>query len=401
VRAWRVGIRFVAAAVLCGGNLSSLAQEDPVAPPVLDGREGRPLSIDRFRPVPALRVESHRPARARFPVVDVHVHPRIRLRSDPDLLDAYVQVMDQQNIAVSVSLDGQLGEAFLEHLAFLNARHSDRLVVFANIDWKGDGKEDEPASWDCHRPDFARRMARGLSEARERGAAGLKLFKDFGLSYKNPDGSHLAIDDPRWDPIWQACGELGLVVLIHTADPSPFFAPIDERNERWEELHRHPEWSFAGPEFPKRAELLAARNRVIGRHPRTVFIAAHVGNDGEDLAEVSRWFDEYPNLYVEIAARINELGRQPYTARKFFIDYADRILFGTDGPRTPERLTAHWRFLETWDEYFPYADTPVPPQGLWNIYGIGLPDDVLRKVYFENAARLIPGVRERLEKWNQ
>jgi len=188
-------------------------------------------------------------------------------------------------------------------------------------------------------------------------------------------------------------------VLIHTADPVAFFEPIDAENERWEELSRHPDWSFHGEDFPSHDELLAARNRVIARHPGTVFIGAHVANYPEDLARVGEWLDAYPNLYVEIAARIAELGRQPYTAERFFRRYADRILFGTDGPRSHGRLVPHWRFLETRDEYFRYADEPFPPQGLWNIYGLGLPDDVLRKVYHENAARLIPGVERRLDAY--
>jgi predicted TIM-barrel fold metal-dependent hydrolase len=183
---------------------------------------------------------------------------------------------------------------------------------------------------------------------------------------------------------------------MHTGDPAAFFRPIDEHNERWEELRRHPDWSFYGPLWPKRDELLAARNRVIARHPKTTFIGAHVANNSEDLATVGQWLDRYPNLVVEIAARIGELGRQPYTARRFFLKYSDRIMFGTDGPRVRERLLPHWRFLETYDEYFPYAENPFPPQGLWNIYGLGLPDDVLKKVYYENAVRIIPGAKEKL-----
>jgi len=175
-----------------------------------------------------------------------------------------------------------------------------------------------------------------------------------------------------------------------------FFQPIDERNERWEELHRHPEWSFYGPQFPKREALLAAFLAIVERHPQTTFIGAHVASNSEDLKTAGEWLEKYPNLVVEIASRISELGRQPYTARKFFLKYADRIMFGTDGPRVPERLFPYWRFLETDDEYFAYAENPFPPQGFWNIYGIYLPDDVLKKVYHENAARIIPGVREKL-----
>lgn len=385
-------VRRFASALLLGTFASVTAgQEAP-----LDGRDGRELLLDRFRPVPKLKVAEHHLTRAKFPVVDVHVHPRIRFRHSPEQLDEFVHVMDRQNIAICVSLDGGMGEAFDEHVSYLWKKYRERFVIFANIDWQGDGKEDEPATWDCQRPDFARRMAKELARLKPLGASGLKIFKDFGLKYRNADGSLIKIDDPRWDPIWQACGELGLPVIMHTADPTAFFEPIDETNERWEELHRHPEWSFFGAQWPTRAELHAARNRVMTRHRKTTFIGAHLANDGEDLAEAGRWLDEHPNLVLEIASRINELGRQPYTARDFFFEYADRILFGTDGPRSPDRLVLYWRFLETRDEYFPYAETPFPPQGFWRIYGIDLPEDVLRKVYFENAARIILGVKERL-----
>jgi len=363
--------------------------------------DGRPLELSRFRPQSMLKTPSNPPVRAKCPVVDVHVHPRHKLHHSTEALDDYVRLMDEQNIAVSVSLDGQTGDALEEHLDYLWSEYRDRFVVFANVDWRGAGSADDPATWDCQRPEFGRLMAEKLRAAKQRGVSGLKLFKQFGLGYRNPDGSLLAIDDPRWDPVWTACGELGLVVIIHTADPAAFFTPVDERNERFEELSRHPDWSFFGDKFPSRDELLAARNRVIARHPRTVFIGAHMANNPEDLATVGRWLDEFPNLYVEMAARLAELGRQPYTSRAFFINYADRILFGTDGPRTRDRLLPHWRYLETYDEYFPYAGDVYPPQGLWNIYGIGLPDDVLKKVYYENAARIIPGVRERLEKFGR
>ena len=364
-----------------------------------DGQDGRPLALSQFRPQSMLRVPQTDLRRATFPVVDVHVHPRIRLRHQSEALDAFVQLMDQQQIAVCVSLDGKLGEAFEEHAQYLWQRYRDRFVIFANIDWQGDGDATDPASWDCHRPDFGRRMARALEDAKRRGASGLKIFKRFGLTYRNPDGTLVSIDDSRWDAIWKACGELGMPVIIHTADPAAFFRPIDARNERWEELSRHPDWSFSGADFPSREALLQARNRGIARHPKTIFIGAHVANNPEDLTTVGKWLDTYPNLYVELAARIAELGRQPYTARRFLVAYADRTLFGTDGPRSAERLQLHWRFLETRDEYFPYSERSFPPQGLWHIYGLGLPEVVLRKIYAENAAKIIPGVAERLEKF--
>ncbi len=367
----------------------------------LDGEDGRPLALNQFLPHTGLVTPAENPHRAKFPVVDVHVHPRLKLRSIEEQIDEYVRVMDKQNIALSVSLDGQLGESLEEHKKYLWTKYRDRFVLFANIDWQGSGKSEEPGSWDCHRGEFGRRMVMALKEAKKQGVSGLKIHKMLGLFYRNPDGSFMEIDDPRWDPIWEVCGKLKLPVLIHTGDPVAFFRPVDRFNERWEELSRHPDWSYSGEEFPTHAELLAARNRVIARHPETIFIGAHVAGYPENLAEVGKWLKKYPNLHVEIAARIAELGRQPFTARKFFLEYPDRIMFGTDGPRSVGRLRPHWRLLETRDEYFSYAENQYPPQGFWNIYGLDLPDEVLRKVYAENAARLIPGVSERLKKYSE
>lgn len=402
IASWRFVFLLLLLAVL-GGSIHADAQEsdrplDGRDGRPLDGRDGRPLALSNFRPQPQLVAPSTDVVRAKFPVIDVHVHPRLRFKHVPELLDQFVTVMDQQNVAVCVSLDGRLGDQLAEHQQYLS-KYKDRFAVFANIDWQGDGQRDDPASWACHRPGFGRRMADALADAKSRGAVGLKVFKMLGLYYKNPDGSLIAIDDPRWDPIWQACGELGLPVIIHSADPVAFFDPVDERNERWEELSRHPNWSFADSKFPRHDELLAARNRVIARHSNTTFIGAHVANYPENLPEVARWLDAYPNLVVEISSRIAELGRQPRAARQFFVDYQDRIMFGSDGPRPAARLRPQWRFLETDDEYFPYAENPFPPQGLWNIYGIHLPDQVLRKVYHENALRVIPGLGEKFANY--
>ncbi|MBX7165387.1 MAG: amidohydrolase [Pirellulales bacterium] len=371
----------------------------PATDAPLDGREGHPLALENFRPRSMLRLDNHPPQRARFPAVDVHFHPRLKMHSSPQGLDEYVRLMDEQNIALSVSLDGGTGESLAEHRKFLWTKYPDRFVIFSTLDFIGAGKNSEPETWDCHRPEFGRRAAELLADAKAQGASGLKFHKTFGLAWKNPDGSLIKIDDPRWDPIWEACGRLDLPVLIHTADPAAFWEPIDEQNERWEELKRHPEWSFHGPQWPPRLELLEALLRIVARHPQTKFIGAHVASNAEDLRTVGRWLDAYPNLYVDLAARIAELGRQPYTARDFFLKYSDRILFGTDGPRTRGRLLPHWELLETRDEFFAYGDEPFPVQGFWNIYGLDLPDEVLRQVYLENALRLIPGVRERYERW--
>ncbi|MEC9096870.1 MAG: amidohydrolase family protein [Planctomycetota bacterium] len=374
----------------------SWAQEES-----LDGREGRNLALGNFRPRPTLKVRQTLLEQALFPVVDVHTHFRHRLKHDLGKLDEYVQLMDKHNIAVCCSLDGKLGNTLDTHLEYLGTKYPDRFVVFANVDWQGGGDENDPSTWACHQSGFGEKTARQLQLAVGHGVSGLKLFKQFGLSYKNPDGSLIKIDDPRWSPIWKACGQLGIPVIMHTADPIAFFRPIDETNERWEELFRHPEWSFPPDKYPTRESLLAARNRVIERHPDTNFIGAHLANSSEDLVTVASWLEKYPNLYVEFASRIGELGRQPYTARRFFLKYTDRILFGTDGPWPELRLTYYWRFLETYDEYFPYSEKEFPPQGFWRIYGIGLPPRALRQIYYENACRIIPGVKSKVSNYRR
>jgi predicted TIM-barrel fold metal-dependent hydrolase len=357
------------------------------------------LSIDEFLPQPKANLRTTPLNRAAFAVVDVHTHFWVRLRHDADQLTGWVELMDRNNIAVCISLDGQLGHQLEEHIRYLWTDHKDRFVIFANIDFQGKGKADRPETWDCNQPEFARQIAQQLAAAKELGISGLKVFKSFGLQYRNADGTLTQIDDPRFDPIWQACGELGLPVIIHTADPSAFFDPITPANERYEELKRRPEWHFPADRFPRRADLHAARNRMFARHAKTTFIAAHFGNDAEDLEEAVQLLENHPNVVLDIASRISELGRQPYSARDFLVQYQDRVLFGTDGPWPEQRLHSYWRFLETRDEYFPYSEKPIPPQGLWRIYGVYLPEDVLKKIYHANASRLIPGIAARLEKW--
>ncbi len=249
--------------------------------------------------------------------------------------------------------------------------------------------------------DYASQQAREIERAKRSGAAGLKILKKLGLTVRErgSQGRLVRIDDARFDPMWEAAGALGMPVFIHTADPDAFFLPVDRFNERWEELAHHPEWSFYGKDYPSKPELLAERNRVIARHPRTIFVALHVANHPENLDEVTAWLEQYPNMHVEIAARIGELGRQPRRAVKFFDRYQDRIMFGTDAtpngaafPQqdlTPAMYRIYFRFLESLDEYFDYAPSPTPPQGRWKIYGLGLPDGTLKKVYHDNAAHLL------------
>lgn len=385
-------------------NCSSVVAQEPSAPEFsgdASALQGEELLLKDFRPQSKLVTHQTEKDQAKFPVVDVHSHFHFKVRGNQEMLDDFVQVMDRNNIAVCVSLDGQLGGRFDSHKQFLWEKYRDRFAVFLNVNWIGDGDADDPPTWDCHRPGFAKRTADQIAQAATQGASGLKIFKRFGLGYRNPDGTLVKIDDPRWDLIWQACGQAGIPVIIHTADPAAFFDPMDEKNERYEELMRHPDWSFHGKDFPSRGELLDARNRVIARHPSTNFIGAHVANNSEDLGVVAAWLDQYPNLYIEPASRISELGRQPEAARKFLIRYADRLLFGTDGPWPEPRLRIYWRFLESSDESFDYSEKVPPPQGFWKIYGVNLPDGVLRKLYFENAVKLIPGVAERVATFRE
>lgn len=364
------------------------------------GVSGQSLPLADFRPEPQLRVPQTELQHARFPAVDVHTHFWIRLRHDPQQLHEFVKLMDRNHIAVCVSLDGQLGNQLAEHMRYLWTDYRQRFVIFANINFRGSGDAQRPESWDCNQPDFVHRTVLELEEAQQRGVSGLKVFKSFGLTDRNADGTLIAVDDPRFDPIWETCGRLGMPVIMHTADPSAFFQPIDARNERYEELSRHPDWHFPADKFPSREALHAARNRLFARHRQTTFIAAHLGNDGEDLAQTAQLLADHPNVVLEFASRIAELGRQPYTAREFLIAHQDRIMFGTDGPQPETRYRLYWRFLESRDEYFPYSEKDFPPQGFWRIYGVELPDEVLQKIYFKNAARFIPGVAQRLEKFS-
>lgn len=348
-------------------------------------------TIDQYAPRSKLQVKQTRLGRSKFPVIDVHTHLGFRLKRDPQSLAKYIELMDRQNIAISVSLDARLGNEAV-HLKYLRP-HGNRLVSFAHIDFVGDGDREQPATWACNQPGFVRLISQQLKTAASNGICGLKFFKTFGLNIKRSDGSLHKIDDPMWFPIWETCGQLGLPIIMHTADPMAFFDPIGPENERFEELLRHPDWSFYGDQFPSRESLLEDRNRIIEKFADTKFIGAHVANSSEDLTTVGQWLDRYPNLSVEIASRIGELGRQPFTTKAFFEKYQDRILFGTDGPWPEARLGYYWRFLETHDEYFPYSEKQPPPQGLWNIYGVDLSDAVLEKIYFRNALEIIPGLK--------
>jgi predicted TIM-barrel fold metal-dependent hydrolase len=299
--------------------------------------------------------------------------------------------MDEAGVAALVDLDGGGGDALSRAVERTQAAHPGRFAVFAGLAY--DAWRTEAA--------FGELEAERLRDAAGRGARGLKVWKHLGLVARDPVGRLVAVDDARLDPLWRTAGELGLPVTIHVADPIAFFAPLTAENERYEELTEHPDWHFWPPRDPGRAddpdatgfptfdELMAGLDRVLARHPGTTFIGAHVGCAAEDLALVSGMLERHPRYLVDLAARLGELGRQPYTARAFFLRWADRILYGTDHPTDPVDHRLHARFLETWDESFDYGRSDPPGQGRWQICGLGLPDEVLRQVYAENARRLI------------
>ncbi len=396
------------AGLMAGSGMASRAEEarPQAAPPKRSGGPEKRLDLSDYEPKSMLVVPETHVERARFPVIDVHTHisfaavqrngvaigEKIKFLAEPSDLLA---VMDRKNIHTMVDLTGGVGEGLVAAVQKFQEPHPGRFVVFT-----------EPWYSRSNQPGYPQFQADAIEKAHRAGAKGLKVLKTLGLYLRQniTSGPLVKVDDRRFDPMWEVCGSLGIPVAMHTGDPDAFFLPTNRFNERFEELNHHPDWSFYDRDFPSKRELLEARQRVFARHPRTQFMALHVGNHAIDLASVSQMLDRYPNVHVEIAARINELGRQPRNARKFFDRYQDRIMFGTDaiplpmGAGMPQQIFGdklyeiYYRFLETEDEYFDYAPAPKPPQGRWEIYGIGLPDSILHKVYNQNAARLI-GVR--------
>lgn len=332
------------------------------------------LRLSDFHPRSSLNVAEHTVLQPKFPAIDYHNHLD---STDPGEV---LGIMDRCGVEHVVNITMQVGQTALDLMDHFHRAAPGRFSSIGWMDWSG-----------VDRSDFVQITIDRLKRMVDHGACGIKFWKDFGLTLKDTNGSLLRIDDERFAPIFTACGELGLPVMFHTADPTAFFEPIDAYNERYEELAAHPDWGFSDSPVPKR-ELLEQRNRVIARHPHVTFIGAHCAESSEDLGLLSRQLDQLPNLLVDISARTPELGRQPYSAREFFLKYADRILFGTDLLPDDTMYRLYFRFLETADEYFEYP-SHASRQGRWNIYGLFLPEDVLRKVYRENALKLMPHLR--------
>ena len=328
------------------------------------------LPLGEFKPRSMLVTPEHRIERPRFPVIDYHNHL--------DALDPneVLRVMDVCGVERIVNITMKTGEEALQILDRFRSADARRFATIGWMDWSGVGE-----------PDFVRKTCERLELLVERGAQGIKFWKDLGLSVRDGEGQLLRVDDERLAPIFDKAAELGIPVMFHIADPDAFFLPVDEHNERYEELAAHPDWSFWGSTYSKR-ELLDQRDRVIARHPKATFVAAHVAESSENLSRAAALLETYPNVYVDISARASELGRQPYTARKFFLRFAERILFGTDLLPEEVMYRLYFRFLETADEYFDYP-SHASRQGRWKIYGLNLPEDILLKVYRENALRLL------------
>jgi hypothetical protein len=322
----------------------------------------------------------------RFQVVDVHNHLGNEFgggwiyKPISELLDT----LDQVDVVKYVDLDGGWGEEILQsHIEKLKRLAPERFQVFGGVNW---------TKWNEFGEGFPDWAAQRLRIQADIGAQGLKIWKNFGLNVRDHQGNLVKIDDTRLDVVWETAGELKLPIMIHVADPVAFFDPIDEMNERWEELCENTDWQFPSPPYPAFMTIIEDLTNLIQHHPNTIFIGAHVGCYAENLKWVGKVLDQCPNYNIDISARIGELGRQPYSSRRFFIEYSDRILYGSDFGPDLDAYRLSYRFLETSDEYFNYNTSEVPLQGRWYVYGLNLPDEVLKKVYYENAMKLLlPG----------
>jgi predicted TIM-barrel fold metal-dependent hydrolase len=332
------------------------------------------MDFEKYDPPSTLIVSEHKTTRAKFPFIDVHNHQN-NLPSQN--LNELVQPMDKLNMAVMVNLSGGSGDKVKQSLANIRANAPKRFIVFANINFSGIGENN-----------WTENAVKSLEQDVRNGANGLKIFKSLGFSVKDNKGSRVAVDDPRLDAIFDKCGQLGIPVLIHTADPKPFWDPMDEANERWLELKTHPGRKRSATDPEPFEQLIEEQHRMFKKHGKTTFIAAHFGWYANDLEHLGHLLDTLPNVVVEFGAVIAELGRQPKAAKQFFTKYQDRILFGKDSWE-PEEYATYFRVLETEDEYFPYHKKY---HAFWRMYGMGLPDDILKKVYYKNALRIVPNI---------
>lgn len=340
-------------------------------------QEKSTMDFEEYDPPSTLVVPEHEVARAKYPFIDVHNH---QFNMPSQNLEALIKEMDKLNMAVMVNLSGR-GRGSSDHLerALENVQknYPKRLVVFTNMDFSA-----------IDDPEWQGRMLKQLEEDVKKGAKGLKIYKSLGMYNRDSKGNRIRIDDPRIDPIWNKCGELGIPVLIHAADPKPFWDPMDANNERWLELKTHPNRKRGNTDPAPWEQIIQEQHNMFRKHPKTKFINAHMGWYANDLKKLGGLLDQIPNMYVEIGAVIAELGRQPRAAREFMIKYQDRVMFGKDS-WVPEEYATYFRVLETADDYFPYHKRY---HAFWRMYGLDLPDEVLKKLYYKNALKVIPGL---------
>jgi len=338
------------------------------------------ISFEDYNPKSTLIVSSNEIKRSKYPFIDIHNHQFDMPVKD---LSDLVSEMDSLNMAFMVNLSGFRGQYLKMCLDNIKKNAPERLGVFVNLNWENIDSDT-----------FLENNIKILRDAKKDGAIGLKVYKSLGLTDKDSNGNRIAVNDPRIDPIWEECGKLGFPVLIHSADPASFWKPKDKNNERWLELKQKPN-RYRNPDlFPSFESIIAEQHNVFEKHPKTIFINAHLGWMGNDLDRLSSHLDKYPNVVTEIGAVLAELGRQPKRARKFFIDHQDKILFGKDAYNQQEYYT-YFRVLETEDEYFDYYRKR---HAFWKMYGLGLPDSILKKVYYKNALRILPSINKSLFK---
>lgn len=362
----------IAAGAECPPGMTEIRPRSCMAP------EFPPPSILDYRPKSTLVTTTHLVPRAKYPAIDFHGHPQGLLTS-ADGIARLGAALDSLNVRVMISADNSSGDRLKTVLANVRAsdKMKDRVRVLAGINFRDVG------------PGWAEKAVKQLDDDIAAGAVGVgEIPKSLGLSIKKPDGSRLRIDDPALDPIWDECARLGIPVFIHTADPQEFFQPIDYKNERWLELSLFADRRYPQDRFPSFEELMTERDNLFRKHPKTTFVAAHMGWHANDLPHLAKMLDEMPNVYTEVGAVLYDIGRQPRAAHDFFIKYQDRILFGKDSFQ-PEEYPYYWRVFETNDDYFDYYR---PYHAFWKLYGIGLPDSVLRKVYYENAEKITKGI---------
>jgi predicted TIM-barrel fold metal-dependent hydrolase len=367
--------------VLLGLGLAApllIAQPPPgqVRPRPAEGRdlELKPPTIREYKPQSMLVAPQHPVPRAKFPVIDIHSHQSTPISAGE--FDRVMTGMESNNLQILVNLSGSSGDRLRQGVDALRAsKYKDRMVLFANINFRGSVGAG-----------FGAEAAKQLEADVKAGAVGLKIFKDLGMFVRKADGSRLHVDDPELDVVWETCARLNVPVLIHIAEPAAFFDPLDYNNERWLELALYSDRRHqTGVRFE---ELMTERNNMIRKHPNTRYILAHFGWHANDLARAGKLLDANPNVYYDVAAVLYDFGRQPRAAHEFFVKYQDRILFGKDSYQ-PDEYPYYWRVFETNDEYFDYYRDY---HAFWKLYGIGLPDQVLKKLYYQNALKVAPGL---------